>query len=197
LRLRSARIEVASDVDNPLCGPSGASAVFGPQKGAKPEDVPRLDAALAQTADAVAKALGRDLRDVPGAGAAGGAGFALLALGAHLRPGIEIIAELRGLERALEGATLCITGEGAIDAQTLHGKTVDGVARYARARRVPVVALAGAVDPAVEPELAKRGVICIPIVTRPLPLEDAMRDAALLIEAAAARVARTLLTLCP
>lgn len=189
-RLHRTRLQVASDVDNPLCGAAGASAVFGPQKGAKAEDIPRLDAALAQTADAVARALGRDLREVPGAGAAGGAGFALLALGATIRPGIEIIAELRGLAPALEGATLCVTGEGAIDAQTLHGKTVDGVARYAARAGVPVVALGGAVDPAVEPELARRGVVCFPIVTRPVPLADAMREAILLIEAAAARLAR-------
>lgn len=192
-RLRSTRLQVASDVDNPLCGPSGASAIFGPQKGAKPQDVARLDAALAQAADAVARALGRDLRDAPGAGAAGGAGFALLALGATIRPGIEIVAELRGLAAALEGATLCVTGEGAIDEQTLRGKTVDGIARYAARAAVPVVAFGGAIDRTVEPELARRGIVCSPILTRPIPLADAMRDGVALIEAAAARLARTLL----
>src|SRR5579872_2500882 len=136
-RIAHTKLLVASDVDNPLCGPNGASAIFGPQKGAKPRDVPKLDAALAQTADAMARALGRDLRDTPGAGAAGGAGFALLALGAHLRPGVEIVAELAGLPDALAGATLCATGEGSIDAQTLRGKTIAGVARYASQARVP------------------------------------------------------------
>ncbi len=191
-RIAKTTLLVASDVDNPLCGPSGASAVFGPQKGAKPQDVPKLDAALAQTADAMARALGRDLRDVPGAGAAGGAGFALLALGAELRPGIDIVAELCGLPQALSGATLCITGEGSIDAQTLHGKTVFGVARYAAQAYVPVIALGGRVDTSVEGELAAHGIVCEPVVTEPMPLEEAMRDAVVLIEAAAARIARTL-----
>ena len=183
---------IASDVDNPLCGPKGATATFGPQKGARPEDIARLDAALAQTAGAVEDALGRRLRDVPGAGAAGGMGFAALALGAELRSGVEIVAELRGLDRALAGATLCVTGEGAIDRQTLHGKTVDGVARHARSAGIPVVAVGGSVDPEVERELAGRGIACLPIVTAPTPLADAMRDAVPLLEATGARLARLL-----
>jgi glycerate kinase len=190
-RIAKTKLLVASDVDNPLCGPNGASAIFGPQKGAKPEDVPKLDAALAQTADAMARALGRDLRDVPGAGAAGGAGFALLALGAKLRRGVDIVAELCGLPQALTGATLCITGEGSIDAQTLRGKTVFGVGRYAAKAKVPVIALGGRVERSVEAELAAHGIVCEPIVTSPMPLEAAMHDAVALIEAAAARVART------
>ena len=191
-RLRTTRLLVASDVDNPLCGQNGASAMFGPQKGAKPGDVAKLDAALAGTADAMARALGRDLRNVPGAGAAGGVGFALLALGAELRPGVQIVAELCGLPEALRGATLCITGEGSIDAQTLRGKTVFGVARYATQAGVPVIALGGRIDTSVEAELAASGIVCEPILTTPMPLEQAMRDAVALIEAAAARVARTL-----
>ncbi len=191
-RIAKTKLLVASDVDNPLCGPNGASAVFGPQKGAKPHDVPKLDAALAQTADAMARALGRDLRDVPGAGAAGGAGFALLALGAELRPGVDIVAELCGLSQALSGATLCITGEGSIDAQTLRGKTVLGVARYAAQAKVPVIALGGRIEPGIEAELAARGIVCEPVVTEPMRLEEAMRNAVALIEAAAARIARTL-----
>ena len=191
-RLRSTTLKIASDVDNPLCGPEGASAVFGPQKGAGPGDVPKLDAALSQTADALARALGRDLRGEPGAGAAGGTGFALLALGGTIRPGIEIVAELRGLAATLAGASLCITGEGAIDLQTLHGKTVDGVARYAARAGVPVVAFGGSVDASAEEALARRGVVCIPILARPVALAEAMRDAPALIEAAAARLARAL-----
>jgi glycerate kinase len=191
-RLRETKLLVASDVDNPLCGPSGASAVFGPQKGAKPQDIPKLDAALAKTADAMTKALGRDLRNVPGAGAAGGVGFALLALGAELRPGVDIIAQLCGLERAMEGATLCLTGEGAIDEQTLRGKTVSGVARYARHAGAVVVAFGGRVDADAERELAERGVVCVPVVVGPMTLEDAMRHALQLLEDAAVRTARLL-----
>jgi glycerate kinase len=191
-RIAKTRLLVASDVDNPLCGSSGASAIFGPQKGALPADVPKLDKALGQTADAVAHALGRDLRHTPGAGAAGGVGFALLALGAELRPGVDIIAELCGLARALEGATLCITGEGSIDRQTLRGKTVLGVARYASRANVPVIALGGSVDADAETELAAAGIVCAPVTTEPMSLEDAMRNARMLIEAAAARIARTL-----
>lgn len=191
-RIAKTKLLVASDVDNPLCGPSGASAIFGPQKGATPADLPRLDDALGKTADAVAQALGRDLRDTPGAGAAGGVGFALLALGAELRPGVDIIAELCGLSRALEHATLCITGEGSIDRQTLRGKTVFGVARYAARANVPVIALGGSVDADAETELAAAGILCAPVTAAPMSLEDAMRDARALIEVAAARLARML-----
>jgi glycerate kinase len=138
------------------------------------------------------RALGRDLRDTPGAGAAGGAGFALLALGAQLRPGVDIVAELCGLPHALEDASLCVTGEGSIDRQTLHGKTVFGVARYASRAEVPVIALGGRVDPDAEVDLAAVGIVCAPVTAGPMPLEDAMRNALKLIEAAAARTARVL-----
>ncbi|AOB30304.1 glycerate kinase [Bordetella sp. H567] len=143
-RLASVRIEVASDVDNPLCGPHGASAVFGPQKGATPDQVRQLDAALGHFADLCARTLGRDARDRPGAGAAGGLGFAAHAfLDASFRPGVEVVAELGGLAQAMRGATLAFTGEGRMDEQTLHGKTPAGVARIANRAGVPVVALAG------------------------------------------------------
>jgi glycerate kinase len=191
-RLARTRLVVACDVDNPLCGESGASAVFGPQKGARPEDITRLDAALGQTADAMARVLGRDLRDVPGAGAAGGVGFALLALGAELRPGVEVVAELCGLERALEGASLCMTGEGSIDAQTLRGKTIAGVAAYAGRAGVPVIAFGGRVDSEAEAELAGRGIVCVCVVPGPMPVDAAMREATRLVEEAAARTARLL-----
>jgi glycerate kinase len=192
-RLAGAEISVASDVDVPLCGPSGASAIFGPQKGASPEDVRRLDAALAHFADVTARTVsGADHRDDPGAGAAGGLGFALIAfLGARFRPGVELIAELLGLDAALRGADLCLTGEGRIDEQTLRGKTVDGVARLARRYRVPVIAFGGSIDPAAEDELYRRGVVCcIPIVAGPITLETASGEAARLTEDAAARIAR-------
>ncbi|KID11992.1 glycerate kinase, partial [Rhodobacteraceae bacterium PD-2] len=109
------------DVNNPLCGPHGASAIFGPQKGANPEQVQQLDAALGHFADHCAQVLPRDVRDEPGSGAAGGLGFAAKAfLGAQFRAGVEVVAELVGLDEAVRGADLVITGEGRFDAQTLR-----------------------------------------------------------------------------
>jgi glycerate 2-kinase len=138
---------LASDVDNPLLGPSGAAVVYAPQKGASPEDVQLLEAGLARWADLAEAAVdaGR-MRDEPGAGAAGGLGFAaLLFLGARMRPGIELLLELASFSERLDGARLVITGEGSLDAQTLHGKAPVGVARAAAAHdpAVPVVAVAG------------------------------------------------------
>jgi len=142
--LDGARVVVACDVDNPLTGPDGAAAVYAPQKGASATDVAALDAALAHWADLVAKAVGTDWRDAPGAGAAGGVGFALVAaLGAELRPGIDLMLDLIGFDQALVGSELVITGEGSLDAQSLHGKAPVGVASRARAAGVAVVAVAG------------------------------------------------------
>ncbi|MGW7415979.1 glycerate kinase family protein [Streptomyces sp. NPDC054863] len=136
---------LASDVDNPLTGPVGAPAVYGPQKGASEEDVATLDAALAHYASVLDPASGRTgLADTPGAGAAGGIGYgALAALGARFRPGIEVMLDVLGFAPALERATLVITGEGSLDEQTLHGKAPAGVAAAARARGVEVVAVCG------------------------------------------------------
>lgn len=141
-RLRGVQVVVACDVDNPLTGPRGAAAVYGPQKGASPEQVVELDERLARWADLVAEQTGTDLRDVPGAGAAGGVGFAALALlGAELRPGIDLVLDLVRFREQLAGADLVITGEGALDEQTLHGKAVAGVA--AAANGTPTVAVCG------------------------------------------------------
>ena len=143
-RLREVDLVVACDVDNPLTGPSGAAHVYGPQKGATPDDVARLDDALTHWADLVAAVTGVDRRDVPGAGAAGGVGFALLAVaGARTRPGAEVVFELVGLADAVVGADLVITGEGSLDAQSLRGKAPIAVARLAGELGVPVVAVAG------------------------------------------------------
>lgn len=145
--LRDAVIEVACDVDNPLTGPAGAAAVYGPQKGASPAEVAELDAALTRWADVVADATGRDARDVAGAGAAGGVGFGALAvLGAQLRPGADLVLDAVGFADVLAGADLVVTGEGALDAQTLRGKAPGRVAVAARAAGVPVVAVAGRCD---------------------------------------------------
>ena len=140
-------VVIASDVDNPLLGTRGAPAVYGPQKGASPDDVAELDAALASWADAVAKLTGSDLREAPGAGAAGGLGFGALALlGAHMRPGIELMLDLLGFDQAVRGARLVVTGEGCLDVQTLHGKAPAGVAAAATGAGVPVAAVAGRLE---------------------------------------------------
>jgi glycerate 2-kinase len=143
-RLKTCRIEAACDVDNPLTGPKGASAVFGPQKGATPEMVARLDANLTRYARLIMRDLGVQVGSVPGAGAAGGMGAALLAFfGAQLRPGIEIVVEAVGLEASVQDADLVITGEGRIDSQTILGKTPIGVARVAKRYGRPVIGIAG------------------------------------------------------
>jgi glycerate kinase len=143
-RLAAAQIDVACDVDNPLTGPQGAAAVYGPQKGADPDQVRRLDAALDHWADVVAAATGHDHRADPGAGAAGGVGFAAVAvLGARLRPGAELILDHLGFAAALARADLVVTGEGSLDEQTLRGKAPAVVAAAGRAAGVPVIAVAG------------------------------------------------------
>lgn len=135
-----ADIVVAGDVDNPLLGPHGAAAVYGPQKGATAEQVRLLDAGLGR----LAEVLDSDIAEQPGAGAAGGVGFAALAvLGAKVRPGIEYLLDLVGFPQHLRGASLVITGEGSLDEQTLRGKAPVGVAAAARAAGVPVIAVAG------------------------------------------------------
>jgi glycerate kinase len=142
--LAHARLEVASDVDNSLTGDKGAAAVYAPQKGASPEQVRLLDAALGNWADVTAAATGRDLRSVPGAGAAGGVGFGAVAvLGGTLRPGVDLVLELMNFADELARADLVVTGEGSLDEQTLHGKAPAGVAAAARAANVPVIAVAG------------------------------------------------------
>ena len=188
-RLRKVDLAVACDVDNPLLGPNGAAAIYGPQKGAQAADVAFLERVLTRLADAMQAATGEDLRALPGAGAAGGLGWALAgACGARLERGVTLVAEVRGLADALRGADWCFTGEGRIDAQTLHGKVVVGVAEFAGRAGVPVAAFGGSVDPAAERELRARGIQCIPIAPGPVPFEIAMRETAPNLRAAAARV---------
>jgi len=190
-RLAQVDFEVACDVDNPLCGPRGASQVFGPQKGASPEQVRQLDAALARFADRCAATLGRDARDTPGSGAAGGIGFAARTfLGASFRPGIELVAELSGLEQAVIGADLVITGEGRIDEQTLYGKTPMGVASIAKRHGVPVVALAGMLGEGYE-RLYGHGIdAAFSLAPGPISLADALAEAPVLLRRRAADIAR-------
>ena len=141
-----ARVSVvgACDVDNPLTGPSGASAVYGPQKGASPDDVAALDRALAHLAAVVQRDLGVDLRDEPGAGAAGGLGFGLLAFcGARLRPGVEVVMDAVGLPQRIAEADLVVTGEGSLDEQSLHGKVPAGVLGACELAGVPAAIVCG------------------------------------------------------
>jgi glycerate kinase len=146
-RLRHVVVTVAADVDNPLVGPQGAAHVFGPQKGAGPDDVLLLDSALRRYARVLAADLGVDVADIPGAGAAGGLGAGAIAfLGARLRSGIELVLDLVGFHEAVATADLVVTGEGKLDGQSLRGKAPVGVARAATAHGVPVVALAGVVE---------------------------------------------------
>ncbi|MEE4101296.1 glycerate kinase [Pseudomonas viridiflava] len=190
-RLANVRVEIAADVDNPLCGPNGASHIFGPQKGASPDQVLALDAALGHFADYSARTLGRDLRDSPGSGAAGGMGFAAKAyLNASFRAGVEVVADLTGLEQALVGADLVITGEGRFDAQTLRGKTPLGVARVAQRQRVPVIVLAGTLGEGYE-QLYQQGIsAAFALTSGPMDLEQACREAPRLLQERARDVAR-------
>lgn len=144
---KGCHIVIACDVDNPLLGANGAAAIFGPQKGASPEDVAQLDAGLANFADCLARDLGWDGRDTPGAGAAGGLGSGLMAFfGGRLLPGVEVMIDAIQLDDKIADADLVITGEGRTDGQTLRGKVCAGVAKRAAAHDVPCVILSGAVD---------------------------------------------------
>lgn len=181
---------VASDVDNPLLGASGAAAVYAPQKGATPEEVAVLEMGLTRWAEVAEQALGRSYRDLPGAGAAGGLGFAALAfLGASMRPGIELLLDLLGFARHLHGARLVITGEGSLDAQTMRGKAPAGVARAAAAAEVPTVAVAGVV-PLGAGELRRIGISAAYSLTsiEPDP-RRCMADAGSLLEDLAEQIA--------
>jgi glycerate 2-kinase len=193
-RLAGVHVDVAVDVDNPLCGSDGAARTFAAQKGASLEQIALLDRVMAHIADVAERTLHRDYRNAPGAGAAGGLGFALLAfIGATMEPGVSLIAREWNLDELLIGATLCMTGEGKIDAQTLHGKTVSGVGELARARNVPVVAFGGAVDPVVVEELAQRGISVVRIAPEEIPAEESIRKAASFLEAAAKSAAQRVL----
>lgn len=146
-RLKNVKIEVACDVDNPMTGEKGASAIFGPQKGATPQMVEELDRNLSHYAKIIERDLGMKVNDIPGSGAAGGLGGGLLAfLQAELKRGVEIVIEATGLSNKVKGADLVITGEGKIDHQTIYGKTPIGVAKTAKKHGVPVVAIAGSLS---------------------------------------------------
>lgn len=168
------RFTVICDVTNPLCGPTGSAAVFGPQKGASPEDVEWLDRGLARYACILARDIGRDVAGMPGSGAAGGLGAAFLAfLNSELRPGVDAVLDLVGFDTLLRDADLVITGEGRMDSQTLFGKLPFGVCRRASAAGVPVVAIAGMVEDA--PALLAGGFSGVfPVLSHAVSLDEAM-----------------------
>lgn len=192
-RVAETEFLVACDVDNPLLGARGASAIFGPQKGATPEQVEQLDAALANLADISAKLLGRDCREVAGAGAAGGLGYALVQfLSARMAPGIDLVLEAVCFDEQLQGADLVITGEGRVDGQSLSGKTPVGVARWAKRHDLPVIALCGSIGAGAE-GVHKVGIDALfTVVPGVCTLDEAMAEAAANLERTAAQIARTL-----
>lgn len=175
LRLADVTVRVACDVDNPLFGPKGAAYVYAPQKGATPEQVELLDRGLRHLSEVIERDLDMGVADLPGAGAAGGLGGGLVAFcGGRLEPGVEIVIDAAGLREKMAGAALCITGEGRLDAQTAHGKTVAGVARVAEQAGAATVALAGSID-LDSVALADIGLVAVyGIVPGPMTLEQAM-----------------------
>lgn len=196
-RLSDVELVLASDVDNPLTGPKGAPAVYGPQKGASPDDVEALDEALAHYARVLESALGAKAAAhaaSPGAGAAGGIGYGALLVGARFRPGIEVMLDVLGFAPALERATLVITGEGSLDEQTLHGKAPAGVAAAARAADKEVVAVCGRL--ALPPEALGRAGIrrAYPLTEIEPDVAKCIADAGPILERVAEQIGRDFLT---
>jgi glycerate 2-kinase len=192
-RIQECSVDVACDVSNPLCGPRGASAVYGPQKGATPAMVAELDVALAHYAEVIQRDLGLAVADVPGAGAAGGLGAGLLTfLHATLRPGAQIVLEAVHLEEHLRGADLVITAEGQLDGQTVYGKSVGAVSSLAKRYNIPVLALAGGLGENYQ-VVYNLGVDAITVLpSGPMPLAYAMEHAAPLTSDATERAIRLL-----
>ncbi|WDF42577.1 glycerate kinase [Streptomyces sp. T12] len=196
-RLSAIDLVLASDVDNPLTGPKGAPAVYGPQKGASPDDVETLDAALAHFAKILEESAGPKAAEhaaAPGAGAAGGIGYGALLLGARFRPGIEVMLDVLGFAPALDRADLVITGEGSLDEQTLHGKAPAGVAAAARAAGKEVVAVCGRL--ALAPEALGRAGIrrAYPLTEIEPDVAKCIADAGPILERSAERIARDFLS---
>ena len=193
-RLKNTEIVVACDVDNPLCGTRGASAVFGPQKGATPEMVQQLDARLAKYASCARLATGRDVAEKAGAGAAGGLGAGLMFFTpAQLKPGVEIVLDAVGFSDIVRDADFVITGEGRTDFQTAFGKAPVGVAKVAKTHGVPVFCISGGLGEGADDVLAQGIDAVMSICDRPLSLEECMAAGAQLIEPAAARLSRIIM----
>jgi glycerate kinase len=189
-RLATAEITIMSDVSNPLCGRHGATTIFGPQKGVRPDEVAAFDATLARFGTLAEAAVGRTAAERPGAGAAGGLGFALQLIGGRFASGAEVVADLIGLDAALAGADWAIAGEGRSDAQTLLGKAPLVVARRAARAGVPVTLLSGAVDAAALPAIAPTFAGCFALPGGPATLEACVAGAAALLADRAEALAR-------
>jgi glycerate kinase len=193
LRIKDCNIYAACDVNNPLCGEEGASYVYGPQKGANKEIANRLDSNLEWFAKLIKEQLGKEIKDLPGAGAAGGLGGGVVAfLNGELKKGIDIVVELTGLKKKIEGADLVITGEGMIDYQTAFGKTPFGVAQTAKKQNIPVIAIAGSLGQDYQTLYQKGFDGIYSIINKPMSLEEAIRNGAKLIEEATESIIRTL-----
>ena len=190
-RAAASQFSVACDVSNPLTGPEGASAVYGPQKGATPELVEQLDGALGNFAEVVERDIGRSIDDVPGSGAAGGLGGGMMAfLDGSLRAGVDIVLDQVGLNEQLEGADLVITGEGQLDFQTVYHKAPIGVAWRAKERGIPVIAISGSLGPGFE-DVHPEGIDAVAsIVCAPMSLDEASTRSGELIADAAAEAMR-------
>jgi glycerate kinase len=192
-RLHAVDVLVACDVNNPLVGVNGATHVYGPQKGADPQMIDELDRALDRYAEIVKRDVGRDVRDVPGSGAAGGLGAGLIAfLDARLKPGVEIVFEAIGLELKLRGADLVITGEGRMDQQDLYGKAPMQVAKRAHDLGIPCIAVVGSTGRDYHVVYDHGLDAVIGTVNRPMPMDRAIAESARLITEAAMRACRLL-----
>lgn len=192
-RLRHLHVEVACDVNNPLTGPTGASHVYGPQKGATPEMARELDAALQRYAEILRRDLHRDVAGVPGAGAAGGVGAALLAfLNARLRPGVDLIFEAMNIDAHLSTTDLVITGEGRLDRQDIFGKAPLGIAKRAHSRGIPCIVVAGSTGRDYQVVYDHGVDAVIGTVNRPMPLDRAIAEGPKLVTEAAMRACRLL-----
>lgn len=189
-RLAQSTLHIMSDVNNPLCGTSGATAIFGPQKGVAAAAIATLDARLAHFAQLAEGAVGRNAAWLPGAGAAGGLGFALQILGGQFSSGADVVAALIGLPEALADADWAITGEGRSDAQTLLAKAPFIVARLAAESGIPVTLISGAVDPAALPELRQYYAGCFGLPHGPATLDACIANAASLLADRAEEIAR-------
>ncbi|MGQ9851944.1 MAG: glycerate kinase [Candidatus Oleimicrobiaceae bacterium] len=196
--LLSATVTVACDVDNPLLGPRGAVMTYSRQKGANDEQLALLEANMTHFIGVVERTIGRSVRDVPGAGAAGGLGAGLIAFAnAALRPGVSIVLEASRFAERIKGAAFVLTGEGKVDFQTAYGKTISGVAAEAQKQQIPVIVLAGAVEQQAE-NLYERGVASLfSICSAPMTLEHAMAHTAALVEKGAERIVRVISAISP
>jgi glycerate kinase len=192
-RLKESRFLIACDVDNPLLGERGASAVYGPQKGATPQMVKELDRALARYAEVIKRDLDKDVANVPGSGAAGGLGAGLMAfLDATLHRGVDLVIEAVGLADKVKSADLVITGEGSVDGQTVYGKTPVGVARVAKSFNKPVVAVAGTIGAGAEAVYGHGVDVVVGILEGPTSLDTAMARAVYYLETTGERLGRLL-----